>query len=87
MLIKKCVHDKWKGYYNLFNSYFDKKKASLHKMSYFPESYSHNKNKIKVELGLYNYATISDLKEATCINTAKCAKKVDLANLNQVLMI
>ena len=56
-------------------------------MSYFPESYSHSKNKIKVELGLYNYATISDLKEATCINTAKCAKKVDLANLNQVLMI
>ena len=56
-------------------------------MSYFPESYSHNKNKIKVELGLYNYATISDLKEATYINTAKCAKKVDLANLNQVLMI
>ena len=29
-------------------------------MSYFPESYSHNKNNIKVELGLYNYATIPD---------------------------
>ena len=29
-------------------------------MNYFPESYSHNKNNKKVELGLYNYATISD---------------------------
>ena len=26
-------------------------------MSYFPEPYTHGKNKIKVELDLYNYAT------------------------------
>ena len=37
---------------------------------------------MKLELGLPNYATKSDLKEATNINASKFAKKVDLANLN-----
>ena len=32
-------------------------------MSYFPELYDHSKNKIKVELDLFNYATKSDLKK------------------------
>ena len=31
-------------------------------MNYFPEPYSHNKNKMKVELDLSNYATKSSLK-------------------------
>ena len=35
------------------------KKIQLHKMSYFPEPYTRNKNKIKVELDLSNYATKS----------------------------
>ena len=43
-------------------------------MSYFPESYSRSKNKIKVELVLSNYATKSDLKWATDIHTSKFAK-------------
>ena len=33
-----------------------------YKMSYFPEAYKSCKSKIKVELGLSNYATKSDLK-------------------------
>ena len=37
---------------------------------------------MKLELGLPNYATKSDLKEATNIDASKFAKKVDLANLN-----
>ena len=37
--------------------------------------------KVKVELGLSNYATKADLKTATGIDTSKFAKKVDLANL------
>ena len=32
------------------------KKISLYKMSYFPQTYSHIKSKIKVELDLSNYA-------------------------------
>ena len=37
---------------------------------------------MKLELDLPNYATKSDLKEATNIDASKFAKKVDLANLN-----
>ena len=39
-------------------------------MSYFPKLYSHNKNKIKVEQDLSNYATKSDFKGATGIDTS-----------------
>ena len=49
-------------------------------MSYF-SPYGHNENKIKVELDLSNYATKSDLKNATCANTPQFARKDDLANL------
>ena len=50
-------------------------------MSYFPDSYSRSKNKIKVKLYLCNYSTKSDLKSAVGVNTSDFAKKVDLANL------
>ena len=53
----------------------------LHKMSYFTESYGHSKHKVKVELVLPKYATKSNLKRATHINTSKFAKKSDLAIL------
>ena len=36
---------------------------------------------MKVELGLCNYATKADLKNATGTDTSSSAKKVDLANL------
>ena len=35
----------------------------LYEMSYFPESHTHSKNKIGVELDLSNYGTKSDLKK------------------------
>ena len=38
------------------------------KISYVPEQYIHNKNKIKVELDLSNYVTKSDLKKVTGID-------------------
>ena len=38
-------------------------------MSYFPETYSHSKNKTKVELYLSNHTEKSDLKE---IMNKKC---------------
>ena len=57
------------------------KKMLLNKMSYFPEPYTHCKNKIKVELDLSYYATKSDSKSATGVDTLKFAKKVDLASL------
>ena len=49
-------------------------------MSYFPP-YSHSKNKTKFELDFHNYATKSDLKNATGVTTLQFAKKADLASL------
>ena len=50
-------------------------------MSYFPEPYTGSKNKIKVELDLSYYATKSNLKNATGVDTSDFAKKADLASL------
>ena len=49
-------------------------------MSYFPP-YSHNKNRIEVELNLSNYATKSDLKNATVVDTSQFVKKDYLTSL------
>ena len=49
-------------------------------MSYFLP-YRNSKNKIEVELDLFNYATKSDLKNATGVDTSELAKKTDLVNL------
>ena len=46
---------------------------------YFPEPKSSGR-KVKVELGLSNYATKADLKNKADVDTSKFAKKVDLAN-------
>ena len=50
-------------------------------MSYFPERYAWSKNKIKVELDLSNYATKSDLKSGTGVDTSNFVKKSHLASL------
>ena len=47
---------------------------------YFPEPNSLGAN-VKVELDLFNYATKTDLKNATDVNTSSFAKKTDFANL------
>ena len=47
---------------------------------YFPESKSLRAT-VKVALDLPNYATKSDLKNATEVDTSFFAKKTDLANL------
>ena len=47
---------------------------------YFPEPKSSG-GRVKIELDISNYATKSDLKNATGVDTSKFAKKVDLANL------
>ena len=47
---------------------------------YFLEPKSSRAN-VKVELDLSNYATKSDLKNVTRVDTSDFAKKTDLANL------
>ena len=53
------------------------KKISIYKMSYFPEPHNHSTNKIEVELDLENYATKSNLKNVTGVDTSEFAKKTD----------
>ena len=50
-------------------------------MSYLPEPYTCGKSKIKVESNVSNYATKSDLKNATDVDTSELAKEVDLTSL------
>ena len=49
-------------------------------MSYFPP-YGHRKNKTKFELGLSNYTSKSDLKNAAGVDTSQFFEKDDLAKL------
>ena len=54
------------------------KMISLYQMNYFSEPYTRNKNKIKVELDLSNYATKFDVKNVTEVDKSKFAEKIDL---------
>ena len=47
---------------------------------YFPKPKSFE-GSVTVEWDLFNYATKSDLKNATGVDTTKFARKVDLASL------
>ena len=57
------------------------KKILSYETNYFLEPYDHNKNKIKVELDLSNYATKPDLKKATGFDTSQFGKNADLAGI------
>ena len=72
-VIKRKGDVKWKGYNNSFNSWIGKKDI-LEMSKYFPEPKSFGL-RAKVELDLSNYATNTDLKNATGIDTS------DLINL------
>ena len=53
------LYVKWKGYDSSFNGWIDEK-ISLHKISCFPKP---DRDKIKVELDLFDYATKSEVKK------------------------
>ena len=57
----------------------------IYKVSYFRELHTRSKNKINVELELSNYATKSDLKYETCVDTSNDAEKSALARLKSDL--
>ena len=64
---------KWKGYDSPFDSCIDKKDI-VYVSEHFPESKSSG-GRVKIELDLSNYATKSDLKNVTGVDTSKFAKK------------
>ena len=70
---------KWKRCNNSLNSKIDKNDI-VEMSEYFPEPKSLGE-KVKVELDLSNYATKTDFKNPTRVDTSKFAKKADLANL------
>ena len=72
------LYVKWKGYNNSINSWINKKDiVSMSENFSEPQSL----RKVKGELDLPNYATKTDLKNATGIDTSSFAKKVDLVIL------
>ena len=73
------LYVRWKGYDNAFNNWRDKKDLVL-MSEYFPEPKSLGR-KMNLELDLSNYATKTDLKNATGIDTSSLAKKIDLSSL------
>ena len=68
------LYVRWKGYDNAFNNWRDKKDLVL-MSEYFPEPKSLGR-KMNLELDLSNYATKTDLKNATGIDTSSLAKKI-----------
>ena len=71
------LYVEWKRYNNLFHSWINKKYIVL-MSEYFPKPKLLWAN-VKVEIGLPNYATKADLKNATGVDILDFAKKVDLA--------
>ena len=57
------------------------KKIYIKKSQYFPKPYEPFGGDINVKVDLSNYATKSDLKNATSIDTSKLAAKSDLVSL------
>ena len=76
---------KWKGYDNSFNSWINKKDLLWFyhiKMSkFYPEPYELFGGDINVTIDLSNYATKTDLKNATHVDTSSFALKANLATL------
>ena len=73
------LYIKWKGYHNPFNRWIDKREIA-YMSEYFPKPKFLVAN-VKVELDLSNYATKSDLQNATGVDTSNFAIKTDLASL------
>ena len=73
---------KWKGYNNSFNSWTDKKVPHIKMSQYFPKPFRSFGGNLNVKIGLSNYATKTDLKNATHVDTSRFALKPNLASLN-----
>ena len=54
---------------------------SWYKISYFSDSYTNNKKKVKVELDLFNFAIKSDLKIPTALDTSDYTKTAGTGTL------
>ena len=75
------MHVKWKGYDNSFNSWINKKRSHIKISHYFPKSFRNFERNTNVKVDLSNYATKTDLKNVTHIDTSSFALKTNLARV------
>ena len=75
------LYVKWKGYNDSFNSWINKKRPCIKMSQYFPMPFTSSGGNIKVSVDLSNYATKTDLKNVTRIDTSSFALKTNLASL------
>ena len=76
------MYVKWKGYDHSFNSWIDKKRPHIKMcMQYFPKQLRSFGGNINVKVDLSNYATETDFKNVTHVDTANFVLKTNLASL------
>ena len=68
------IYVKWKGYDNSFDSWIDNK-PHMKKSQYIPKPFRSVGGNINVKVDLFNYATKTDLKNVTCVDTSNFALK------------
>ena len=66
---------KWKEYDSSFNSWIDKKRHCIKISQYFPKPFRSFGGNINVKIDLSNYATKTDLKSITHIDSSSFALK------------
>ena len=75
------MYVKWKGFDNSFNNWIDKKNTCIKINQYFPKPLRSFGGNISVKVDLSNYATKTDLKNVTQVDTSSFALKTNLARL------
>ena len=65
----------WKEYDNSFNSWIDKKRPYIKVIQYFPKPFRSFGVNINVKVNISNYATQTDLKNVTQVDTSCFALK------------
>ena len=75
------LYVKWKGYDNSFNSWINKKRPCLKMSQYFAKPFRSLGGNIYVKADLSNYATITDIKNISHVDTSSFGLKTNLASL------
>ena len=75
------LYPKWKGYDNSFNSWINKNDLCVKMSQYFLKSLKSFAGNINVKVDLSSYATKTDLKNVTHVDTSSFALKTILVSL------
>ena len=75
------LYVKCKGYNDSFNSWINKKRPCIKMSQYFPKPFRNFGGNINIKVDLSNYATKTDLKNVTHVDTSSFALKTNLASL------